>query len=41
MRARWRLLALSAGRPVSVFGLWDGAALRPLAVGDGERTVAL
>ena len=40
-RARWRLLALSAGRPVSVFGMWDGAALRPLAVGDGERTVAL
>ena len=42
MRARWRLLALSAGRPVSVFGLWDGAwRCVPLAVGDGERTVAL
>jgi hypothetical protein len=41
MRARWRLLALSAGRPVSVFGLWNGEALTPLAVGDGERTVAL
>jgi hypothetical protein len=41
MRARWRLAALSGGRPVSVFGLWDGSALRPLAVGDGERTVAL
>jgi hypothetical protein len=41
MRARWKLLALSAGRPVSVFGLWDGEGLAPLAVGDGERTVAL
>ena len=40
-RARWRLLALCGGRPVSVFGLWDGEALRPLAAGDGERTVAL
>jgi hypothetical protein len=39
--ARWRLLAVSAGRPVSVFGLWDGAALTPLAAGDGARTVAL
>ena len=39
--ARWRLLAVSGGRPVSVFGLWDGEALRPLAAGDGVRTVAL
>jgi hypothetical protein len=39
--ARWRLLAVSGGRPVSVFGLWDGAALTPLAAGDGVRTVAL
>ena len=38
---RWRLLALSGGRPVSVFGLWNGAALTPLAAGDGSRTVAL
>ena len=39
--ARWRLLALSAGRPVSVFGLWNGEALTPLAAGDGARTVPL
>jgi hypothetical protein len=28
----WHLLAISGGRPVEVFGEWDGAALRPLAV---------
>jgi hypothetical protein len=39
--SRRRLLAVSAGRPVSVFGLWNGERLRPLAAGDGERTVAL
>jgi hypothetical protein len=39
--ARWRLLAVSGGRPVSLFGLWDGSALEPLAAGDGARTVAL
>ena len=39
--ARWRLLAVSGGRPVSLFGLWDGDVLTPLAAGDGERTVAL
>jgi hypothetical protein len=39
--ARWRLLAVSAGRPVSLFGLWDGDVLTPLAAGDGVRTVAL
>ncbi len=40
-RSRWRLLALSGGRPVSVFGVWTGTALVPLAAGDGSRTVAL
>ncbi len=39
--ARWRALAFSGGRPVSVFGLWNGAALVPLAAADGERTVTL
>ena len=39
--ARWRLLAVSGGRPVSLFGLFDGQTLKPLAAGDGERTVAL
>jgi hypothetical protein len=39
--SRWRLLALSGGRPVSVFGLWNGDTLAPLAAGDGARTVPL
>jgi hypothetical protein len=39
--ARWRLLAVSGGRPVSLFGLWDGTRLSPLAAGDGARTVGL
>ncbi|ATB41522.1 hypothetical protein CYFUS_006988 [Cystobacter fuscus] len=43
---RWRLLALSGGHPVDVFGEWDGERLRPLSVlvdgtlyalGGGER----
>lgn len=38
---RWRLLAVSGGRPVSLFGLWDGSTLLPLAAGDGTRTVPL
>lgn len=41
LRARWRLLALGGGRPLSVFGMWNGDALAPLAAGDGERMVAL
>lgn len=41
VEARWRLLAFSGGRPVSLFGLWNGSALVPLAAGDGSRTVAL
>lgn len=33
----WTLLALSAGRPLSVFGEWDGRALGPLgALADGR-----
>jgi hypothetical protein len=39
--ARWRALAFSGGRPVSLFGLFNGDAFRPLAAGDGSRTVAL
>ena len=34
--ARWRLLAVSGGRPVSLFGLWNGTSLTPLAAGDGD-----
>ena len=39
--ARWRLLALSGGRPVSLFGMLNGERLTPLAAGDGLRTVGL
>jgi hypothetical protein len=39
--ARWRLLSVSGGHPVSVFGLWTGESLTPLAAGDGERAVPL
>lgn len=39
--SRWRLLAVSGGRPVSVFGLWNGTRLTPLAAGDGVRTVGV
>lgn len=31
-RHGWHLLALAGGQPVTVFGLWDGAAYTPLAV---------
>jgi hypothetical protein len=27
----WRLLAISGGRPIHIFGEWDGYALHPLA----------
>jgi hypothetical protein len=40
-RTRRRLLAASGGHPVSVFGLWNGEVLAPLAAGDGARTVPL
>jgi hypothetical protein len=39
--ARWRLLAFSGGHPVTVFGLWNGTALAPLAAADGRRVVPL
>jgi hypothetical protein len=28
---RWRLLALSGGQPMDVFGEWDGEEFRPLS----------
>jgi hypothetical protein len=37
----WELLALSGGRPLPVFGLWDGFAFIPLAAWAGERYVQL
>jgi SWIM zinc finger len=36
----WHLLAVSGGHPVQVFGEWDGAMLRPLAVSNGASLIA-
>jgi hypothetical protein len=37
----WRLLALSGGYPLDLFGEWDGQTLRPLAAWADGRYVAL
>jgi hypothetical protein len=37
----WPLLAVSAGRPLTVAGEWTSAGLRPLSCWDGERVVRL
>ena len=37
----WKLLALSGGNPVSVFGEWDGKKLLPLSVFSEGRLVSL
>ncbi|MFL5384566.1 MAG: SWIM zinc finger family protein [Longimicrobiaceae bacterium] len=37
----WELLALSGGRPVALFGEWDGDRLRPLGTLAGGRFVSL
>jgi SWIM zinc finger len=37
----WRLLALSGGQPVALFGEWDGDVLLPLSAWAGERFVVL
>lgn len=33
----WRLLALSSGRPLALFGEWNGTALLPLSAAAGEE----
>jgi hypothetical protein len=35
----WRLAALSGGRPVQIFGEWDGKTLRPLSAWSEKRFV--
>ena len=37
----WRLLALSGGRPLTLFGEWDGATLTPLSAWAEGRTLLL
>jgi hypothetical protein len=37
----WRLLALSGGRPLALFGEWNGAALLPLSARVGEEFCTL
>jgi hypothetical protein len=37
----WRLLAISGGRPLALFGEWDGDTLLPLSAWAEERFVAL
>jgi hypothetical protein len=37
----WRLLALSGGRPLALFGEWNGATLLPLSARAGEEFRAL
>lgn len=37
----WGLLALAADGPVDVFGVWDGEAVAPLAIGANGRFLAL
>jgi hypothetical protein len=37
----WRLLAVSAGDPVTVAGEWNRAGFRPMTCWDGERPVVL
>jgi hypothetical protein len=40
-RERWRLLAVSGGSPVPVFGEWDGETLTPLTVWGESGAVLL
>jgi len=40
-RERWRLLAVSGGAAVPLFGEWDGDALTPLTVWGESGAVSL
>lgn len=40
-RDQWRLLSVSGGGPVDVFGEWDGDSLTPLSVTYGENFLSL
>lgn len=37
----WKLLAISGGQPLTVFGEWDGERLLPLSTWAGERLILL
>ncbi|MGD9681961.1 MAG: SWIM zinc finger domain-containing protein [Candidatus Obscuribacterales bacterium] len=40
-RDRWRLLSVSGGGPVDIFGEWDGDSLTPLSVTAGKSFLSL
>ncbi|MCA9805803.1 MAG: SWIM zinc finger family protein [Cyanobacteria bacterium HKST-UBA02] len=40
-RDRWRLLSVSGGGPVDIFGEWDGDSLMPLSVTSGKSFLSL
>lgn len=40
-RANWELLSLSGGGPLTIFGVWDGTSILPMAGWEGERLVLL
>jgi hypothetical protein len=40
-RDRWRLIAVSGGAPIPLFGEWDGESLMPLTVWGESGAVAL
>jgi hypothetical protein len=37
----WRLVAISGGRPLALFGTWDGNALTPLSAWSGEQVLGI
>jgi len=37
----WELFSLSGGHPLTIFGLWDGFSLLPMAAWQGGRFVRL
>lgn len=37
----WKLMAISGGHPIPIFGEWDGKAFLPLSTKDGKRWILL
>ncbi|MEO0564412.1 MAG: SWIM zinc finger family protein [Chloroflexota bacterium] len=40
-KASWELFTISGGRPLWLFGEWDGSALHPLAVSQSDKIITL